>query len=80
MELYLGRIDRSESGTTGLLWIDDAPSYFTVERPWMENQRGISCIPEGKYEVAFREYPTKLTMAYREKFDFFKWHLESTLR
>ena len=24
---------------------------FTVERPWLENQRNISCIPNGFYEV-----------------------------
>lgn len=31
---------------------------FTLELPWLENQRGISCIPKGKYK-AFRRYSPK---------------------
>jgi hypothetical protein len=25
--------------------------FFTLERPWLNNQRSVSCIPEGSYEV-----------------------------
>ncbi len=30
---------------------------FTLELPWLENQRGISCIPAGEYEAFKRMSP-----------------------
>ena len=30
---------------------------FTLELPWKDNQKNISCIPEGEYEYFFRESP-----------------------
>jgi hypothetical protein len=38
-------------------------SCFTLELPWLNNSRGISAIPDGKYDVKKR---------YSKKFD---WHL-----
>ena len=32
-----------------LIW-NDMPFALSVERKWQQNQRGISCIPEGTYE------------------------------
>jgi len=29
---------------------------MTLERPWLDNQVGISCIPEGEYEVHRDKY------------------------
>jgi len=37
---------------------------YTIELPWKRNERGISCIPEGKYFIRKR-YSAK-----------YKWHLE----
>ena len=37
--------------------------FFTLELPWLNNQRNISCIPEGVYSMRKR---------YSEKY---KWHL-----
>jgi hypothetical protein len=31
------------------------PTCFTVERPWMDNKRNVSCIPEGSYPLV-RDY------------------------
>lgn len=27
---------------------------YTIELPWLDNQHGVSCIPEGKYELVKR--------------------------
>ncbi|WKK84071.1 DUF5675 family protein [Marivirga arenosa] len=37
------------SGTNGALWYDGSLICHTIELPWKENQRNISCIPEGRY-------------------------------
>ena len=52
------------SGTNGTLSFNDKEICKTIELPWKENQRRISCIPEGIYKVRKRFSPK------------FKWHLE----
>ncbi|MFI8380419.1 DUF5675 family protein [Leeuwenhoekiella sp. NPDC079379] len=42
------------TGTHGALYIEKRFVCFTIELPWRENQRQISCIPEGRYEVCPR--------------------------
>lgn len=46
--VQLFRLKRSDQGTMGLLM---APSFscYTLELPWRDNQRNISCIPESEY-------------------------------
>jgi hypothetical protein len=51
-------------GTNGILEFDGKMICKTIELPWKENQRMISCIPEGKYLLQKR---------YSKKF---KWHIE----
>ncbi len=36
-------------GTNGNLQIDGKPICKTIELPWKENERRVSCIPEGEY-------------------------------
>jgi hypothetical protein len=36
-------------GTFGVLLEENIPFALTVERPWLSNQKGISCIPGGSY-------------------------------
>lgn len=36
-----------------------ASEVFTIERPWLDNQHGISCIPVGTYDVEKYLSPTK---------------------
>lgn len=76
MELYLNRFYSDGNGTSGILYLDDKPFCYTTENPWKDNEKSISCIPEGKYKVRFREDPTPLTMHYRKKYDFFSFHLQ----
>ncbi|WP_299671408.1 DUF5675 family protein [uncultured Polaribacter sp.] len=50
MELVLHRAYFKE-GTNGTLFNSDRFLCYTIELPWNDNKRNISCIPEGIYEV-----------------------------
>lgn len=43
------RISETEDGTFGVLLDEKVPFALTVERPWIYNQVGVSCIPPGFY-------------------------------
>ena len=43
------RITEINDGTFGVFLDDRIPFAVTVERPWLNNQRLISCIPVGSY-------------------------------
>lgn len=49
-------------GTNGTVYNNEKSICHTIELPWKENQKRISCIPEGRYEIVKR-YSVK-----------FKWH------
>ena len=53
-----------KEGTNGALFYNDRFLGFTIELPWLNNARTISCIPEGVYQLKAR---------YSEKF---KYHLQ----
>jgi len=46
------------TGANGTLSIDGVEICSTIELPWKENATGVSCVPEGKYEVK-RRYSEK---------------------
>jgi len=43
------RIAYLEKATFGVLLDEGVPFCVTLERPWLENKRNVSCIPEGYY-------------------------------
>jgi hypothetical protein len=51
-------------GTNGKLECDGKFICYTIELPWKNNEKRVSCIPEGKYFIRKRYSPK------------FKWHLE----
>lgn len=53
MELELIR-SYDPDGTNGELRCGRKIICFTIELPWLQNQRNISCIPEGRYELKKR--------------------------
>jgi len=53
VELHLHRTYFKE-GTNGALFINQQFLGFTIELPWLDNKRNISCIPEGSYELKAR--------------------------
>ncbi len=49
MRLILLRVGQSDKGTFGVLRYGDVPFAVTLERPWLDNQKSLSCIPSGSY-------------------------------
>jgi hypothetical protein len=47
-----------EQGTNGELFIKGKKICNTIELPWKDNRRRVSCIPEGSYKIRKR-YTTK---------------------
>jgi len=43
-----------KEGTNGTLFCSGKFICHTIELPWKENKRTISCIPEGRYEIVTR--------------------------
>lgn len=60
--LSIYRDKYSDTQTEGLLLVLDNNGQklfacFTIELPWKNNQRRISCIPPGRYQVVHRRSP-----------------------
>lgn len=56
MKICLERYNYEDKQTTGKLFVYDDDnnlelSLFTLELPWKDNKRRVSCIPEGEYKV-----------------------------
>ena len=54
INLLLIRDTFTEESTLGELFIDGERICDTLENPYLDNQRNISCIPEGEYPVRIR--------------------------
>lgn len=72
MDLLLLR-DYSPSATYGQLFIDknnlDEPFCVSVERPWLDNECLVSCVPEGTYKIKVRTSPKFGEVYYLENID-----------
>ena len=55
MTIDIIRLEDAHTGTFGTLLIDGRVFCTTLERPWAENIRNFSCIPEGVYECVRRK-------------------------
>ncbi len=56
MELELIRTYYPD-GTNGKILYKGRLMMYSIELPWKENQAGVSCIPEGRYELVKRWSP-----------------------
>jgi hypothetical protein len=54
VNLLLIRDMFTDKSTIGELFINGERFCDTLELPWKDNQRSISCIPEGQYKVRIR--------------------------
>ena len=58
MKLHLIRLDYQKEQTLGEYHIYDSlkhvKSFKCLELPWLDNKRGVSCIPEQTYVVVKR--------------------------
>lgn len=60
MKLHLARHSYHPFATMGWMhiswphagWLRGGERFATIEPPWRENRRNVSCIPEGTYSVA----------------------------
>lgn len=58
MRLELKRAYHSE-GTNGKLYHEEQLVCHTIELPWLQNRRNVSCIPEGSYSLSKRNTKTR---------------------
>jgi len=57
-DVFLVRTVTSDQGTEGFLTQLESEFFCrTLELPWRDNQRSISCIPAGEYIVRIRQSP-----------------------
>ena len=56
-KLKLVRVTEHKDATLGVLCIDDRPVFVTLEDKWRDNERQVSCIPKGKYEIIAHSSP-----------------------
>lgn len=49
--LVLRRVCHREDSTFGVLLRRSYPVCVTLELPWRENKRGVSCVPAGAYKL-----------------------------
>lgn len=40
-----------DTHTEGVLTLPDGQEIYTLERPWLDNEPSVSCIPEGQYII-----------------------------
>jgi len=54
MEITLTRFFLNDAVTFGMLNIKGIDHWpiFTLENPWKDNRRNVSCIPEGRYDCS----------------------------
>lgn len=77
MRILNNRVASNSDSTLGVLSIDDKLRGFVIEdEPREEKVSGETRIAAGIYEVKRRLALTPLTVKYREKLDWFTYHLE----
>ena len=53
----LQRLETSDEGTLGRLTTPEGLELWTLEPPWRNNAKGISCIPAGVYPCIWHRSP-----------------------
>ena len=48
--MILQRIESPDDRTNGIVTLPDGSQFKSLERPWLDNQTSISCIPAGHYK------------------------------
>ena len=55
--LRLIRVTEHAGATFGVLCIDEAPEFLTVEDAWRSNETKVSCNPVGRYKIIRHKSP-----------------------
>ena len=64
VNLLIIRDEFTDKSTVGKLFLDGEMFCYTLELPYLDNQRSISCIPEGQYKVRLRTAKESATRDY----------------
>ena len=48
--MIIQRLKSPDDRTNGIAILPDGAEYTTLERPWLNNQTSVSCIPAGHYK------------------------------
>ena len=76
LALDLYRFNDNGKSSLGLLFVNGCFRCYTLEdEARSEKVKGETRIPAGTYELAIRQAESGLTIRYRKKYDFFKYHL-----
>lgn len=51
MNLLLTRTDALVDCTRGLIKLDDGTTLYSLELPWKNNEKNVSCVPPGVYQL-----------------------------
>jgi len=54
INLLLIRDEMTADSTQGKLYVDGEYQCETLELPWLDNKKSVSCIPDGNYKVRIR--------------------------
>ena len=61
ISICLQREYQSNHNTVGKIIVLDGPiqvfEAYTLERPWVDNERMVSCVPAGMYEMRYEYSP-----------------------
>lgn len=53
MRIKLTRFAHLSEGTLGKIQFSNGLALYSIERPWLDNQPFVSCIPSGIYELEY---------------------------
>lgn len=54
--IVLERFCYHPEGTLGVIKLD-GDLFYSIEKPWLDNARSVSCIPIGTYQTGWRKSP-----------------------
>lgn len=54
--IVLERFCYHPEGTLGVIRLD-GDLFYSIEKPWLDNARSVSCIPVGTYQTGWRKSP-----------------------
>jgi Family of unknown function (DUF5675) len=57
MNAILNRVPSTDQGTFGIFTLDDNTTFYSIELPWRNNDKGLSCIPAGAYHCHWINSP-----------------------
>lgn len=55
--LKIVRCSEFDGATFGVMMVGDKPEFVTLEESWRDNERMVSCIPQGRYKIQLHRSP-----------------------